>query len=117
MTNTNEVVHYFRSNKPIAVIYVRGDKKEMQEMLCNLCAVERGYNVAFTTDNIDDVKDCNVLLTMNPSRINRDKIKYHEIVKGLKMKGIKVEFASEHENIMEHISFFGEMLAEKYKKE
>lgn len=98
MKDKIKVVPYFRSNKPIAVIYVRGDKKEMQEMLCNLCAIERGYEVAFVTDNLDDVKDCNVLLTTNPSRISRNQTKYYEIVNDFKTKDVEVEFAVEHEN-------------------
>lgn len=86
------------TNKPIAVIYVRGDKKEMQEMLCMLCATERGYKVSITTDNLDDVECCDVLLAANPSRISRDKIEYHKIINEFKTSGIKVEFAEEQEN-------------------
>lgn len=88
--------------KPIAVIYVRGDKKEMQEMLCHLHAVERGYKVAFATDNLDDVKDCNVLLTMNPSRISRNEDEYCSIVNNFKENGIEVEFAVDHENLVDN---------------
>lgn len=91
------------NTKPIAVIYVRGDKKEMQEMLCHLCAIERGYKVAFVTDNIDEVKDCDVLLTTNPSRISRDQTKYYEIVNDFKKKGIKVEFAADYESLVDNL--------------
>lgn len=103
MTNTNEVVHYIRTNKPVAVIYVRGNKKEMQEILCNLCAVERGYKVAFATDNLDDVKDCNLLMVTNPSRISRDQAEYYEIINDFKVKGIEVEFAVDHKNLEENL--------------
>ena len=89
------------NNKPIAVIYVRGDKKEMQEMLCNLCAIERGYKVAFATDNLDDVKDCNVLMVMSPSRISRNQTKFYEIVNEFKEK-VEVEFAVDHENLVDN---------------
>lgn len=87
------------TNKPIAVIYVRGDKKEMQEMLCMLCATERGYKVSITTDNLDDVECCDVLLAANHSRISRDKIEYHKIINEFKANGIKIEFAAEQENL------------------
>lgn len=90
------------NNKPIAVIYVRGDKKEMQEILCNLCAVERGYNVAYATDDINEVKDCDVLLATNPSRISRDQIKYYEIVNDFKAKGIEIEFAADYESLVDN---------------
>ena len=103
MKITDEVVQYFRSNKPIAVIYVRGDKKEMQEMFCTLCAVEKGYKVAFATDNLDDVKDCNVLLTVNPSRLSRDQIKYYEIVNDFKKKNIKIEYAVEYDSLIDNL--------------
>ena len=86
------------ANKPIAVIYVRGDNKEMQEMLCMLCSTERGYRVSITTDNLDDVECCDVLLAANTSRISRDRFEYNKIVNEFKAKGIKVEFAVEQEN-------------------
>ena len=89
------------TNKPIAVIYVRGNRKEEQEMLCMLCATERGYKVSITTDNLDDVECCDVLLATNPSRISRDKFEYHKIVNEFKSKGIKVEYAVEQENWMD----------------
>lgn len=89
--------------KPIAVIYVRGDRKEMQEMLCNLCAVERGYKVAFATDDINEVKDCNVLMVMNPSRISRNETEYYKIVNDFKAKGIEIEFAVDHENLVDNL--------------
>lgn len=88
------------TSKPTAVIYVRGDKKEMQEMLCVLCATERGYKLSIATDNLDDVECCDVLLATSPSRISRDKLKYHKIVDELEAKGIKVEFAVEQENLV-----------------
>ena len=91
------------NTKPIAVIYVRGDKKEVQEMLCHLCAIERGYKVAFATDNLDDVKNCNVLMAMNPSRISKSETKYYEIVNNFKAKGIEVEFAVDHENLVDNL--------------
>ena len=91
------------NTKPIAVIYVRGDKKEIQEMLCHLHAVERGYKVVFATDNLGDVKDCDVLMVMNPSRISRNETEYHKIINDLKEKGIEVEFAVDHENLVDSL--------------
>lgn len=103
MKKTNGFVYYYRTNKPVAAIYVRGNKKEMQEMLCRLCAMEKGYEVSFATDNIDDVKGCNVLLATNPSRISRDQTEYYEIMKDLKAKDIDVEFATEYENLLDNL--------------
>lgn len=98
------------NTKPIAVIYVRGNKKEMQEMFCTLCAVERGYKVAFATDNLDDVKDCNILIVTNPSRISRNETEYHEIANAFKEKGIEVEFAVDNENLIENLELAKEFL-------
>ena len=99
------------NNKPIAVIYVRGNKKEIQEMFCTLCAVERGYKIAFATDNLDDVKDCNILIATNPSRISRNEIEYRDIVDNFKEKGIEVEFAVDNENLIENLELAKEFLS------
>ena len=98
------------NTKPVAVIYVRGNKKEMQEMFCTLCAVERGYKVAFATDNLDDVKDCNILIVANPSRISRNESEYYKIVNAFKEKGIKIEFAVDNENLIENLELAKEFL-------
>lgn len=97
--------------KPVAVIYVRGNKKEMQEMFCTLCAVERGYKVAFATDNIGDVKNCDVLVVTNPSRISRNETEYYEIVNDFKEKGIEIEFAVDNENLIENLELAKEFLS------
>lgn len=98
------------NNKPIAVIYVRGNKKEMQEMFCTLCAVERGYKVAFATDNLDNVKDCDILIVTNPSRISRNETEYHEIINTFKEKDIEVEFTADNENLIENLELAKEFL-------
>ena len=98
------------NTKPVAVIYVRGNKKEVQEMFCTLCAVERGYKVAFATDNLDDIKDCDILIVTNQSRISRDKTEYREIVNNFKEKGIEVEFAVDNENLIENLELAKEFL-------
>ena len=98
------------NTRPIAIIYVRGNNKEMQEMFCTLCAVERGYKVAFATDNLNDVKDCDVLVVTSPSRINRNETEYNEIVNGLKEKGVEIEFAVDNENIIENLELAKQLL-------
>ena len=98
------------NNKPIAVIYVRGNKKEMQEMFCTLCAVERGYKIAFATDNLDDVKDCDILIATNPSRISRNEVEYYKIVNAFKEKDIEIEFAVDNENLIENLELAKEFL-------
>lgn len=99
------------NTKPIAVIYVRGNKKEVQEMFCTLCAVERGYKVAFATDNLDDVKDCDILIVANPSRISRSETEYYKIVNDFKEKGIEIEFAADNESLIENLELAKEFLS------
>ena len=74
-----------------AIIYVRGHNQEMQEVYCRVYAADKGYKVLFVTSDIESVRNCDVLLIKNASRISRDKFKYYETLKELKTKGIKVE--------------------------
>ena len=81
-----------------AIIYVRGNKQEQQEILCRLYAVE--YDVLFATTNLEDAYncDCDVVIVANASRISRDIFEYHRTIKALKSKGIKIEFATHNAN-------------------
>lgn len=84
-----------------AVIYVRGQKEKMQEIMCRLYASDKGYKVTYVTTNIDDVNLCDVVLVTNPSRISRNRIEYQIIVNKLKKKGIEVVSVSSQENVEE----------------
>ena len=91
-----------------AVVYIRGEDETLQKLLCYFYATDNDMDVLFDTRNIEDVadcEDCNVLLTANASRISRNAIEYHRIVKALKMKGIEVVFASTPENSERLINF------------
>ena len=99
-----KVVPYIRKNKEEAVIYVRGDKKEMQEILCRLCAINKEYKVVLVTDDINEVKNCDVLLTTSPSRINRDESKCHKILNEFEEKNIKVEFVVEYDGLIDDLN-------------
>lgn len=92
-----------------AIIYVRGNNKEMQEVFCKLYAAEQGYNVLFATDDIKEVRNCDVLLISNPSRISRDNVKYYEVVNELKAHGIEVESVAHHDNAVDYYSFAREL--------
>ena len=93
-----------------AIIYVRGNKKEMQEIFCKLYALEQGYNILFATNDINEVKDCDILLISNPSRISRDNVKYYEIVNELKKKGIEVVSVTNQDGAEEHLFFAMDLL-------
>ena len=73
------------NNKPIAVIYVRGNQKEMQEMFCTLCAVEKGYKVVMEPtcaktirDNLEQVKSIGIEIADE----NKDYSNYSKITMG-----------------------------------
>ena len=117
MEKYTKVAHYIRKNRTAkAVIYVRGHREQFQEMMCRLYAKDKGYEVAYVTRHLEDVKLCDVLLVANPSRISRDKIEYYKIVKDFDKKGIVVENAIEHSNAHEYVSFLMYMLDEKDEK-
>lgn len=92
MKNKIKVVPYFRRNRAEAVIYVRGENKESQEIMCRLYAVDKDYEVSYVTRNINNVNLCNVLLVTEPSRISRNQEECCEIVKKINDKGVKVEY-------------------------
>lgn len=95
-----------------SIIYVRGHKQEMQEILCRLYAKDMEYELLFVTTNIEDVYycDCDVLIVTNATRISRDRFKYYETLKELKAKGIEVEFATSHANALDNISLAMDIL-------
>ena len=85
------IVEYMRVGRIRAVIYVRGQDEGIQEMMCRLYAEDKMYDVVGVVRNLDEVKDCDVLLVSHMSRINRDYIKYLQAVRYLRDKGIKIE--------------------------
>ncbi len=92
-----------------AVIYVRGQKEKMQEIMCRLYASDKGYKVTYVTTNIDDVNLCDVVLVTNPSRISRNHIEYQVIVNKLKKKGVEVESIANQDNVDDYFSLTKEM--------
>lgn len=93
-----KALHYIRRNRPErAVIYVRGVNEAEQEMKCRAYAADMGYEVAFVTRHIEDVKLCDVLIVANFSRISRKQIEFVKTYKLFKAKGIRIESVSGHE--------------------
>lgn len=87
------IVEYMRVGRVRVVIYVRGQDECIQEMMCRLYANDRQYDVVNVVKNIEEAKDCDVLLVSHVSRISRDYTKYLKIVKYLRSKGIEIESA------------------------
>ena len=92
MKEPAKVAHYIRRGRPErAVIYVRGENEALQEMKCRAYAADKGYEVAYVTRHIEDVKLCDVLLVANFSRISRKQIEFVKTYKYFKARGIKIE--------------------------
>ena len=100
-----EVAHYMRRGRPErAVIYVRGDNEATQELKCRAYADDKGYEVAYVTRHIEDVKQCDVLLVANFSRISRKQMEVTKTYKYFKARGIRVESVVGRNNIDELFS-------------
>lgn len=93
-----------KKRKETAVIYVRGNNEELQEMVCRIYAIDQGYKVLYTTRHLEDVNLCDVLLVVSLSRISKNQNKYYESLKKLKEKGITVVSVTSQDNADESIS-------------
>lgn len=103
MKDKIEVTHYIRRGRPErAVIYVRGHDEEAetaQEMKCKMYAKDKGYEVVGVTRYIEDVRQCDVLLVANFSRISRKQITFVQTYKLFKARGIRIESATGQHDI------------------
>ena len=78
-----------------AVIYVKdNDRKAEQKFFCLAYCLDNEYEVLSTTNNIDEVNNCDVMVVASPEMISRDRIEYYIVLDDLKEKGIKVEIVS-----------------------
>ena len=93
-----------------AIIYLRGHNQEKQEVFCRVYAADKGYKVLYTTTDIADVNNCDLLLVSNASRISRNRIEYQIIVNKLKKKGIEVVSVSNQDKVDEHIWLMSELM-------
>ena len=102
-----------------AVIYTRGESEAEQKLLCYFYASDNDIDVLFDTQDIDEIADCeecNVMLVAKPSRISRDTLKYHQIVKALKARGIEVIFTATESTTERFINLLMKDLYEKKVK-
>lgn len=103
------IVEYMRVGRIRAIIYVRGKDEGIQEMMCRLYANDKQYDVVDVVKNLEEVKDCDVFLVSHVSRISRDYIKYLQVVRDLRDKGIEVESAlsvtKDKENKLKNMGF------------
>lgn len=81
--------------KKTAVIYVKDNNdKAAQKFFCLAYCLDNEYDVLSTTNNIEEVDNCDVMVVASPEMISRDRIEYYIVLDDLKEKGIKVEIVS-----------------------
>lgn len=84
-------------NNTRAMIYLKeNDRKAAQKLLCMFHAADYEYEVLGETTNLEDVKDCDVLLIASASVLTRNRMEYEKIERELNEKGIKIEVSGEN---------------------
>ena len=81
-----------------AMIYVRGEAEAEQELFCSLHALNRDYDIIGTVKDLEEVKNCDVLIVINASRVSRNTEEYYKKINEFKKQGIEVEIAGTDEN-------------------
>ena len=117
--NIEQPLHYIRKNRETeAMIYLKeNEHKAAQKLLCMFHATDYNYKVLGETTNLEEVKDCNVLIIASASVLIRDKKEYCRIEKELNKKGIKIEIAGSNGKAGEYIDIMLKLSRkEKYKK-
>lgn len=106
MNNTSQPLHYIRKNRETeAMIYLKeNDRKAAQKLLCMFHATDYNYKVLGETTDLEEVKDCDVLIIASASVLTRDEKEYRKIEKELKKKGIKIEVAGSDGKAGEYIN-------------
>lgn len=101
----NQPLHYIRKNRETeAMIYLKeNDKKAAQKLLCMFHATDYNYKVLGETTNLEEVKNCDVLIIASASVLTRDEKEYRKIEKELNKKGIKIEVAGSNGKAGEYI--------------
>ena len=114
MKDTSRAMHYIRKNrKTEAIIYLKeNDRKAAQLLFCKAYAMDCGYEVLGETTNLEEVKNCDLMLIATPSMITRDKNEFEKIVKQLKKKGVRIEEAINDGKAEKYIS----LALELYRK-
>ena len=98
-----------------AMIYVRGAAEAEQELFCSLHALKRDYDIIGTVKDLEEVKNCDVLIVINASRISRKTEEYHTKINEFKKRGIEVEIAGTEENAGQFIELITRNLHKKKK--
>ena len=64
-----------------AVIYIKDNNdKVAQKFFCLAYCLDNEYEVLSTTNNIDEVDNCDVMVVASPEMISRDRIEYYIVL-------------------------------------
>lgn len=96
-----------------AMIYLKeNDRKAAQKLFCTAHAMDYDYEILGDTTNLEEVKDCDIMLVSSATMITRDVEEYYTIERELKEKGIRIEVALDNNNAGKYI----DMALELYRK-
>ena len=115
MEKTNDkAMHYIRKNRvKIAMIYLKeNEHKAAQKLFCYAYAVDCEYKIIGNTTDIEEVKDCDLMIVSSASIITKDVDEYYTIERKLKERGIEIEVAINDDRAGKYI----DMALELYRK-
>lgn len=96
-----------------AMIYLKdNENKAAQKLFCYAYAVDCGYKMIGNTTDIEEVKDCDLMIVSSASIITRDVDEYYTIERRLKKRGIEIEIAIDDDRAGKYI----DMALELYRK-
>lgn len=96
-----------------AMIYLKdNENKDAQKLFCYAYTVDCGYKIIGNTTNIEEVKDCDLMIVSSASIITRDVDEYYTIERKLKERGIEIEVALDDDRAGKYI----DLALELYRK-
>jgi len=103
--NTDKPLHYIRKNRETeAMIYLKeNNNKAAQRLPCMFHATDYNYKVLGETTNLEEVKNCDVLIIASELMLTKDEKEYSKIEKELKKNRIKIEVAESNGKAGEYI--------------
>lgn len=106
MENINNSIHYIRKNrKESAMIYLKdNDNKIAQKLFCYIYAHDNKYEIVGETTNLEEVKNCNLILIASKDIFAKDDDEYCKIKNKLQQKNIRTEIAVNMINEKEYIT-------------
>lgn len=99
--------------KKTAIIFLKdNDRKAVQKLFCTAHAMDCEYEVLGSTTNLEEIRDCDLMLVSSASIITRDVNEYYTIERELKEKGVEIEVAIDGDKAGQYI----DLALELYRK-